>query len=93
MLVALAGGREAAMARMAAAGWSRADVGVNGAAIPAMAKGGALVAFDPTDPDSSSLPMAAGGWGAFAPLGRGDPLYEEAMDLLCGTDPHANRRE
>ena len=51
-----------------------------------MSKGGAIVAFEPGGAEGySSLPgiMAIG----FAPLPKGDALYEEAMDCLCDSGP------
>lgn len=78
--------REAAMRRLLGKGWRRASISVNGATFAMAAKGYAAVAFHPTDPNLSSLPLMEGGgpFGAgFAPLDRNDPLYGEALDCLC----------
>lgn len=86
-LVAVTGGRDAAIARMRRGGWSPASIDVNGAQIACVAKGAAVVAFHPTDPDLASLPCAGGGFAGFVPLPPGNPLREEAIDLLCDSAP------
>ena len=82
-LVQCAGGQGAAKARLAAKGWAPMEIMLGPARIEAMSKGYATVAFDPSG-DYASEPL--GGIMPPMALPGGDPLREEAMDCLCGTE-------
>ena len=78
------GGKEAASKRLAEKGWGPMAFSVGGLAVTGFAKGGAIVAFNPTD-DSASAPLE---WGGFAAIGPApDPLWGEGMDALCDSAP------
>ena len=76
------GGQKAAKERLRKAGWRSGSIGIANAFFETMSKGDAMIAFEPEKGDDgyASLPGAFG--FGFQPLGRGTPLYEEAMDCL-----------
>ena len=82
MLVMLNGGAKAAKQRLSRKGWIPMEFNIGPARIEAMGKGMVIVAFHP-DGDFSSLPGTMG--FVFQPIPRGEALYDEAMDCLCGT--------
>ena len=86
MYVMITGKTMEASARLQGKGWRPMAIEVGGKArINAVEKAGFVVAFDP-DGGYASEPHVQTPLG-FAPIGRGHPLYDEALDALCDSGP------